>query len=263
VTYPDGGQTIIFLSDDEVHEVFTAIYNDTSRQYATRSLMKDKINFEAVGLSEAEKEDAVGFFDASRSLYLLSFKKAGVNYTWAYDLRNREWYTDWLTFNANSYVSLEGITYFAGSLKHLCKFDDDLYTDWNESTQTTGTPVYYKRYSPAQHFEFSGFASFWDAFLLECKQWLVASTLDITFIFADNTDVMEDAVASSVFVEGQSLWGFAKYANINFTDLVNEPNEILFDFSYLSKYMQVLVENPRNEPVKIFAEKLKGRPSGR
>lgn len=261
ITYPDGTQTIPFLSDGGVHEVYTALIDGSGRQYATRSLMTEKIDFPALALTEAEKAAAVGVFHPEKFLYLLSFQKSGVDYTYAYDVRSREWYTDWLTFNAKSYASLNGTLYFAGSLKHLCKFDVDLYTDWNESTKTTGTAVYYKRYSPAQSFEFSGFPSFWDAYLLECKQWSVTSSLDVTFIFADNTDIMLDAVLTEVFTEGVSRWGFARYANVNFTDLVNEPNEILFDFSYLSKYMQVLVENDRNEPVKCFKEKFKGRVS--
>jgi hypothetical protein len=263
VTYPDGSQTVFFLSDNEMQEIFTAIIDGGGRQYATRSIMQNKINFTALGLTDAEKAAAVGKYHPELFVYLLSFKKSGVDYTYAYDVRNREWYTDWLTFNAKAYVSLNGTLYFAGSTGHLHKFDKDLYTDWNESTKTTGTAVYYKRYTPALSFEFSGFQSFWDSYLLESKQWRIPSTLDITFIFADVTDVFPGIIANEVFVEGRSRWGRAKYANVNFTDLVNNPNEIIFDYSRLSKYMQVLVENNRDEPVKIFKEKFKGRVSGK
>lgn len=263
LTYPDGTQTIAYLSDNEVHEVFTALLDGGGRQHATRSLMKDKIDFNALGLTEAEKASAVGSFDARRSLYLLSFKKGSTNYTYVYDVRNREWYTDWLTFNAQAYVSLNSETYFAGATGHLHKFDDDLYSDWNESTKVTGTSVYFKRYSPALSGEFSGFQSMWDAFLVESKQWHVPATLDITFIFSGNTDVMVRVIKGEVFIEGVSQWGFAKYANINFTDFLNEPNEIIFDYSRLSKYVQVLLENPRDEPVKLFKQKFKGRASGK
>lgn len=263
LTYPDGSQTIAYLSDNECHEIFTAYLATGGKQYATRSMMSDKIDFNKLGLTEAEKAAAVGFFDARRSLYLLSFQKSGVNYTYAYDVRNKEWYTDWLTFNAISYVSLDSETYFAGSTGHLHKFDEELTDDWNEAAKTTGTPVHFKRYSPAMALEFSGYPSMWDSYLVESKQWLEPATLDITFIFSESTDVMSRIVRGEVFVEGVSKWGEAKYANINFTDLVNEPNEILFDYSRLSKYVQVLWENPRSEPVKIFKDKFKGRTSGR
>lgn len=263
ITYPDGTQTIPYLSDNGVHEIFIVSSIGGSRQYATRSLMQDKIDFVGLGLTDAEKAAAVGVFHPEKFLYLLSFKKAGVNYTYAYGTRNKEWYTDWLTFNAASYVSLNGTLYFAGSAKHLKKFDTSLYSDWNESTKTTGTAVYFKRYSPALSFEFSGFESMWDAYLVESKQWLVPSSLDITFIFAANTDIMVSVIKGEAFIEGVSRWGYAKYVNVNFTDLVNEPNEILFDYSRLSKYTQVLWENSRDEPVKIFKDLFKGRVSGK
>lgn len=259
ITYADGSQTIAFLSDNGMHEIYTAILDGGGRQYATRSLMQEKINFDTLGLTEAEKAAAVGVFHPEKFLYLLSFKKGGTNYSYAYDTRTREWYTDWLAFNAKVYASLNGILYFAGVTGHLHRFDDDLYSDWNESTKTTGTFVHFKRYSPALALEFSGFPSMWDSYLVESKQWLIPSTLDITFIFSDNTDVMENIIKNMVFVEGVSQWGFAKYANLNFTDTVNEPNEILFDYSRLSKYVQVLWENDRDEPVKIFKDKFKGR----
>lgn len=263
-TYPTGQQTIIYLSDDGVHEVYdTSILDNGTRQYATRALMKDKIDFQAIGLTDAEKEAAVAYFDSTMSLYFLSFKKGSTNYTYVFDVRNGEWYPDWLTFNAKSYIRNNQEIYFAGSTGHLHKFDSDLYTDWNNSAKTTGTAVYFKRYSPALSFEFSGFESFWDAYIAESKQWNVPSTLDITFIFSNQLDVFLRIVKNEVFVEGVSRWGFAKYANVNFTDLVNEPNEILFDFSRLSKYTQVLWESDRDEPVKIFKDKFKGRSSGR
>lgn len=263
VTYPDGTQTIIFLSDNGAHEVYIVTSSGGSRQYATRSLMQGKIDFVGLGLTDAEKGAAVGVFHSEKFLYLLSFQKSGVDYTYAYDTRNKEWYTDWLTFNAKSYVSLNGTLYFAGSAKHLQKFDTTLFSDWNESTKSTGTFVFFKRYSNALSAEFSGFETFWDAYLVESKQWLVPATLDITFIFTSNTDVMANIIINEIFVEGVSRWGFARYANINFTDTVNNPNEILFDYSRLSKYTQVLWENNRDEPVKIFKDKFKGRSSGK
>jgi hypothetical protein len=263
VNDPNGTQSVVYLSDNGVQEIYIVSSIGGSRQYATRSLMLDKIDFVGLGLTDAEKAAAVGVFHPEMFLYLLSFKKAGVDYTYAYDTRNKEWYTDWLTFNAASYVSLNGVLYFAGSAKHLKKFDTSLYSDWNESTKTTKTFVYFKRYSPALSFEFSGFPSMWDAYLIEMQQWGVESSLDLTFIFSNNTDVFVSAILNEVLVEGVSRWGYARYANNNYTDLVQEPNELLFDFSRLSKYTQVLWENNRDEPVKIFRDKFKGRLSGK
>jgi hypothetical protein len=263
ITYPDGTQSVPYLSDNGVHEIFIVSSIGGSRQYSTRNLMQGKIDFVALGLTDAEKAAAVGVFHPEQFLYLLSFQKAGVDYTYAYDTRNREWYTDWLTFNSKSYLSLNGTLYFAGTAKHLQKFDNTLYTDWNESTKTTGTAVYFKRYSAANYFEFSGFSSMWDAYLVEMKQWRVPSSLDITIIFSDIIDVMPSAILNEIFVEGVSRWKYARYANNAYTDLVQEPNELLFDFSRLSKYTQTLWGNNRDEPVKIFKNKWKGRISGK
>lgn len=266
LTYPDGSQTVAYLSDNGMYEIYDTGYIDSSgtgtRNYSTRSMMQEKIDFVGIGLTEDEKKAAVAVFHPQKFLYLLSFQKSSVNYTYAYDTRNKEWYTDWLTFHAKAYLSSDEL-YFAGSMKKLQKFDVNLYDDWNEPTKTTGTIVYSKRYSPALSFEFSGFQSFWDAYLLESKQWLVQSTLDITFIFSANLDEMESIIKNEIFVENVSRWGFAKYANLNFTDTVNEPNEILFDYSRLSKYAQILIESPRSEPMKLFRELIKGRGSGK
>lgn len=263
-TYPNGQQTIIYLSDDGVQEIYdTTILDNGTRQYATRALMKDKIDYEAIGLSESEKEASIGYFDATMSLYFLSFKKGSTNYTYVFDVRNGQWYTDWLTFNAQSYVRNDQIIYFAGSTGHLHKFDKDLNSDWNQAAKTSGTPVHFKRYSPAMALEFSGFGSMFDAYLVESRQWSVPATLDVTIIFSSITDVFEKVIKNEIFVEDVSQWDVAKYANVDFTDILNEPNEILFEYSRLSKYVQTLWENPRDEPVKIFKEKLKGRISGR
>ena len=93
ITRPDGTQSIAYLSDDGVHEVYdTGILDTGTRQYSTRALMKDKIDFPAIGLTEAEKEAAIGYFDAPMSLYFLTFERDGVATTYVYDVRNNEWY---------------------------------------------------------------------------------------------------------------------------------------------------------------------------
>lgn len=262
LTYPDGTQTIAYMSDNEAHEIFTAINDGGGRQYATRSLMKDKIDFNALGLTVAEKAAIVGTFDARRSLYLLSFQKSGVNFTYAYDVRNREWYTDWLTFNAQSYVSLGSDTYFSGATGHLHKFDDNLYSDWNESTQVTGTPVYFKRYTPLLSLEFSGYSSYWDYYLIEARQFFGPSSLDLTIVFSNTSENVNynSAWRLNVAVHGVSRYGQARYANLFYTDIVNAPSRKVFKKK--SKYVQALWENSRDEGLEIYKDSWLGRKSG-
>jgi hypothetical protein len=262
MTYPNGQQTIVYLSDDGLHEVFTTILDNRGKQYATRNIIKENLNWSAFGYTQTEMSQGIGKYVTKYNMYLLELSRNSVPSVIGYDTRNGEFYI-WNGLTINAFLEFENNVFFAGNDGLLKTFDQDLYSDWSSKIKTTGTPIHFKRYSPALSSEFSGFASMWDAYLLECKQWLVASSLDITFIFADTTDSMASAVLTEVFVEGVSRWGFARYANVNFTDLLNNPNEILFDYSYLSKYMQVLIENPRDEPVKLFKEKLKGRSSGR
>lgn len=264
ISYPDGTQTIAYLSDNGVHEIFdtgTYNYHLNIKRYETRFLMENKVDFIALGLSDTEKKNAVAYFDKSRYLYILCFKRGSDNLAYAYDIRNKEWYP-WTNIKANGLTkTLDGTLYYAGLEGHLRKFDPNLYSDWNDKNKTVGTPVYFKRYSPALHFEFSGYQSFWDYYLLEAKQWNVPSSIDISVIFTQSMVQLASAYQNNIFVWGAAQWGVAKWANANYTDLVNEPKELIFHKK--AKYAQVLIENNRDEPVEIYKEKWKGRASGR
>lgn len=262
ITKAGGQQTIAYLSDDGVHEIFTTVLDSRGKQYATKNLMSNLINFEAYGFTTAEKTAAIAQYIVKFNMYLLEISRDTTNYVFGLDTRSSEWYV-WVNLQINDMIENDGEAYFAGNDGHLKRFDKDLYTDWNETTKTTGTFVHWKRYGSAESGEFSGFPSMWDAFLVESKQWYVPATLDITFIFAQNTDVMLRVIKGEAFIEGVSEWGYAQYVNLNFTDLLNEPNEIIFEYSRLSKYVQVLMENNRDEPVKLFKQKWKGRSSGK
>jgi hypothetical protein len=260
-TYPTGQQTIIYLSDDGVHEIYdTTILDSGTRQYATRALMKDKIDFTAIGLTESEKEAAVGYFDAPMSLYFLSFQKSSVNYTYVFDVRNGEWYPDWLTFNAKSYIRSEDTIYFAGSTGHLHKFDLDLYSDWNESTQATATPVHFRRYSPLLALEHTGYASYWDYYLIEQKVYNVPSSLDIYAIFTYSTTGVSFVFDTSSAVWDETDWDVAEWANEDFTEPVNEPRRYVYKKK--SKYNQMLWDSPRDEPLEVYWDQWLGRLSG-
>jgi len=262
VTYPNGVQTIVFLSDDEVHEVYLAVVDGGGRIYATRSIMQGQIDFKKVGLTEEEKAAAVGFFDPEQGIYLLSFQRQGVNYTWVYDTRNGQWYPDWLTFSAKSYVMYNNVRYFAGNSGHLHKFDENLYSDWNDKNKTSGTPVHFRRYSPLLRLEFSGYESYWDYYLIESRQWIVPSKLDVIVIFSNSSGAVDDDTnwGNTIAAWDISPWDEAQWANADFTDVVNAPNRRVFKKK--AKYVQVLWDNPRDEPVEIYSDKWIGRVSG-
>lgn len=260
LTYPNGTQTIAYLSDDGVHEVFDTGAIDASVRYSTRSLMKDKVDFDAIGLTEAEKQAAVAYYDPVYNMYILCFKQGTNNLAYCFDTRNGEWYP-WDNIKANSLVRKGDVLYFAGDQGHLKKFDRNLCSDWDDVGKTTGTPVNLLRFSPLSALEFSGFESYWDYYLLESKQWKVPATLDINVVFYNVTVQKPTAVKNEVFVWGSSKWGDAKWGNPDFTDIVNQPNELAFHKK--SKYVQVIWQNNRDEPVEIYKERWKGRTSGR
>jgi len=261
ITYPNGVQTVVYLSDDGVHEIFdTGVTESGARQYATRSLMKDKIDFNALGLLDSEKEAAIGHFFPEWSIYLLCFKQGSTMLAYVYDTRNREWYP-WTNMDINSIINSDGVLYYTGSDRHLRKFDKNLYSDWNDMNKTSGTPVHFQRYSPLLSVEFSGFPSTWDYYLVEAKQWLEPSSLDVSVNFTQTTSSIsiESAWKNNVFMWGVSKWSEAQWANLNFTDIVNAPDQLIFH--YPSKYCQVLWENNRDEPVEIYRDRWIVRPS--
>lgn len=259
ITYPNGQQTIAYLSDDGPHEVYTSLIDGGGRQYATRAMMENKVDFEAIGLSESEKSAAVGFFDSDKSLYYLSFEKDGTPYTYVYDTRNKEWYP-WSGFDAKAFVSLDGVTYFSGGTGHLHIFDNSLYSDWDDAGKTSGTPVHFYRYSPLLALEHTGYASYWDYYIVEQKQYTLPSSLDIYAIFTYSPEQASFVIGSTVALWDDGEWDVAQWGNENFTEPVNEPRRIVYKKK--SKYVQVLWENNRDEPVEVYWDKWIGRVSG-
>lgn len=262
ITYPNEGyQTIAYLSDDGPHEIYNvADLQGGQSQYSTRPMMKDLIDWESIGFTEQEKENATGHYDATLNIYILSLTRAGEKVVYCYDTRNRQWYT-WDSVRMNSFVSLGGL-YFSDETGHLKKFDSNLYSDWEDKDLTIGQPVFFQRYTPLQSFEFTGFQSYWDYYLVESRQWLVPSNIDVHVIFTNTeiTDEIEAAWKNEVAVYDVSEYDLASYANLSYTDIVNEPNELIFHSK--AKYTQSLWMNNRNEPVEIYKDRWKGRVSG-
>lgn len=228
------------------------------RTISTKSLMKDKIDFQALGLTKEEKKAAVGYFETEYSVYLLSFKKGTESHTYAYDVRNGEWYP-W-DIHTNSIVRHNDVLFFAND-GHLRKFDKGLYSDWDDKDKTIRIPMMFERYSPIYALEFSGFPSYWDYYLLEARMFYEPSTLDVITIFFDQTVEKPSAIKNEAMIWGKSKWGEAKWVNPGYSDIVNQPNEIIFHNK--SKYVQMIWRNDLDEPVEIYKEVWKGRLSGR
>jgi hypothetical protein len=259
VTYPNGEQTIVFLSDDGAHEVFISVADGNSKVYATRSLMKDQIDFTL--FTDAEKATAYGKFDADNNCYRLYIKSGDDQFVYVMDTRNRKWYVWTHPWDVKPSIRFDEVTYFAGSTGHLHKYDEDLYTDWNESTQDTGTAVDFDVYGPLVAFEFSGYSSYLDYFMVEAKQWTVTATLDVSIVYGADVKVMESALKNQIFTWGVTPWGEAQWANLNYTDILNQAKRLIIKKKGF--YFQRRFRNNRDEPVLIYKERYMGRLSGR
>jgi hypothetical protein len=262
LTYPNGTQTVAYLSDDGVHEIFDTGAIDTGvRQYSSRSLMAEKIDFPGVGFTEAELSAAYMEFDAETKLLKLWITRDTTYYCYVMDSRDGEWRIWTFPWDVKPSLRFNGDSYFAGSTGHLHKFDEDLYTDWNDSTMSTGTAVDFDVYSGLLSFEFSGHASYFDYLLIEAKQWTVTSKLDATLIYGAGSHEVPSALKNEIFVWGVSAWGEAQWANTEYTDIVNAAKNIIFKKK--GKYFQVRMRNNRDEPVLVYKTKYSGRLSNK
>lgn len=262
ITYPSGAQTVVYLSDDGMHEIFdTGAIDSGSRQYATKSLMHEKLDFLGVGFTDAEKSAAYTEYDFETNLLKLWITRDTTYYCYVMDVRDGEWRVWTLPWDVKPSLRFNGTVYFGGSTGHLHKFDENLYTDWNESTKATGTPVDFDVYSGLLSFEFSGHASYLDYILVEAKQWRVKSTLDVSLIYSTGVAEVPSALRNEIFVWGVSAWSEAQWANTDFTDIVNNAKRLVFKKK--GKYFQRRFRNNRDQPVLIYKEKYIGRLSNK
>lgn len=263
ITYPNGVQTIAYLSDDGVHEIYdTGFEGEGVRQYSTRSLMKDKIDFAKFGFSNEDKAAAVAHFDpVSNWLYIAINSSTLGNYIFIYDTRNQQWYVWRMPWAVKAFAKWQDTNYFGGVQKLLQAFDDELYTDWNESTKTTGTAVDFDCYSGLLSFEFSGDSSYLDYYLAECQLWDVPSSLDVWIVYGTGKVEFNPAQYNEIFVWGRTEYGHGQYANLSFTDYVNNAQRLVIHRK--GKFFQRRLRNNKDEPVILLREKYTGRTSGR
>lgn len=267
VTYPNKAQTVVYVSDNGLQEIYDTGATDAgSRVYATRSLMKDKIDWEGLGLTEAEKAAIRGRYIAKWNLYLMAYTHSGTDYVLAYDTRNvdannvGEWYM-WEGITFNSILEQDGVVYFVDASGHLKQFDETLATDWTDSAKTTGTPIDWDNYTDIIPLENSGFDSDLDTLMIWAKQFAEASTIDVYINLFSGTEEYDSLVKNQIMVWGSGIWGQAAWYNINFTDLVGKP--VRQPINKKSVYFQIRFRNPRNERVELYRFRLQGRSSGK
>ncbi|CAM4097574.1 hypothetical protein PAAL109150_09750 [Paenibacillus alkaliterrae] len=264
ITYPDGRQTIPYLSDDGVHEIVNVAVDSKSRYYGTRSLMKDKVDWAAYGFTEAEMTAAVAEYIVQWNMYLLQIKRGATQYVFGYDTRNEEWYGPWTGLTINSLIEWQGVVYFGGDDGRLKKFDATLNSDWTDMAKTVGTPVDYDRISGMIWFEDTGYPSMLDYYILRLKQYSLKASLDISIIHMRGTVEVQEALKNVYLVWDAGQWDNTAWANLDYTDLVSAPQRLSNKLKLPRQgfYFQIRLRNNRDEPVEIFGETLIGRTSG-
>lgn len=265
ITYPEGQQTIAYLSDDGVHEIFDtgvdSVETNGTRQYSTRSLMKDKIDFNKYGFTTAEKSAAVAFFDSQKNQFILNINKSTTHYSFIYDTRNQEWYLWRFPWSVTAMTAFEGIVYQGSSVGHVHAFADTLYSDWNQRAKTTGTFVDFDVISGLINFEFTGDNSYLHYYLTEAQMFNQKSSLDIYIVYGAGIVEFPKALHNEIFVWDVTAWDEGQWANINYTDNVNNAKRLVIHKR--AKYFQRRWRNNRDEPVIILKEKFLGTTSNR
>lgn len=262
VNYPDGTQTIVYLSVDGVYEIYDTGFIDSgigSRNLSTRALMKDKVDFNSYGFTEAEKQAATGAFDSTLNIYILNIARASTKYAFVYDVRNREWYL-WDGLDNNVTIRYNDYLFYGGDSGYLYNFDDTLATDYTNYARTTGTIVDWDCYTDMIALEDTGYQSYLDYLLVWAKSYSTPSTIDVTIVAFDSTTSIDNAVLDQYLIWDEGTWDNAVWANLDFTSKVIAPPRILVKKK--SVYFQIRFRNPRDELVELYKYKLIGRVSG-
>lgn len=263
LTYPDGSQTVAYLSDDGYYEVYDTGFIDPSgsgtRNLATRALMKNKVDFTSYGFTDAEMSAAEAYFDSILNLYISTIKRGAINYAFVYDVRSKEWDL-WDNIKAESTIRFNNILYYAGSTKLLHKYDATLATDFDDLAMTTGTIVVWDCYTDVISLEDTGYQSYLDWLLVNAKSFPTTSTIEVTVVGTSDTTVIENAVQSTYATWDISLWDFCTIANIDFTNIVGPPPRI--KFKKKGYYFQIRLRNTSDQLVEMYKLKLIGRVSG-
>lgn len=264
ITYPNGSQTIAYLSDDGPNEIYdTGNLDSGSRRYSTRPMYQKNgimtVDFKALGLSDAEKTAAIGYYDESLQLYILKFNRGSERLAYTYDVRDGEW-RPWNNIKANGFANYGGKVYYAGETGHAHVFDDTLAYDYNDAAKTTGTAIDWDNITDVLQFENTGYPSYLDYLIVLAKQYAEASTIDIWVRTFYNTTEIDNALRNEIMIWGIGVWGTAVWYNVDLSDLVGKPKRIVLKKK--SPFFQIRFRNNKGQRCELQQYKLTGRTSG-
>lgn len=264
ITYPTGQQTIAYMSDNGVNEIFDTGVNDVetsgTRQYSTRNLMDNKIDFNKYRFTDAEKAAAVASFDSINGRLLVAIDHDATRYVFVYETQNQEWYIWRIPWSTKSLAEFEGSVYMGNTTGLLHTFNEDLTSDWDNMGKSSGTTVKMYIATGLLSAEFTGESSYFHYLQVESAMWTVKSSLDIVLVYGAGALALDKAIFNEIGVYDVSAYDEAQYANLRYTDNVNQTKRKKIHKK--AKYAQIIFSNDRDEPMTILRYRIEGTASG-
>lgn len=252
VVYPDGREEVFYQTDMGVSAVYTidTISMDNSARFSTRSATKNQVDWDGLGITKTEWQNATSYFVEGR--YWLVLKKGAAWQGLVFDTNDQQWYPiD--NIKANAFYHDENYFYFAGDDGHLKAFDPTLYSDYDDAAKTIKTPINWYWYSKLMTPKLTGFDHMWDILLIEAKQHMAKSTIDVEVNTYSGQYKQAGAIKTAILIVGLTEIGEAQIANVNLTDIINNAKPLR---TFLKgQYAQVNLSNNRDEPVEVFSMK--------
>jgi hypothetical protein len=260
VMFPDGRQEVFYLTDNGVSSVYTidTLSLDSSARYSTRSVTKMKIDWEKLGVTREEWGKACAHFHNGK--YWLVYPKGTEWKGLVFDTNYENWYPI-SNVEANGLYHDEESFLFVGDHGHVKKFDDDLYSDWDDIAKTSGTPIDMYWYSNLLTTTLTGYNHMWDILMVEARNFMEKSSIDIEVNTLGGQYLQSEAIKTAVMIWGETNWNEAQWVNPKLTELVNNAKRLRVFLK--GQYLQLKLSNNRDEPVEIFNLTLEVRTMGK
>lgn len=257
VVFPDGSEQVFYQTDRGVSAVTNVDTQslDNSARFATRDVTKNKIDWTALGVTNAEWAAANSYY--YNGFYWLIYKKGAIFQGLVYNSNNDQWYPVDNVAATDMYGDVNYF-YFVGTEGHLKVFDPALTFDYADKAKTIKTPVSWFWYSKLLNPVLTGFDHFWDILMIEAQQFAATSTITVEVNTYNNMRSLPKAIKTEIFVVGVSVIGQAQIANSNLTDIVNNAKRLRVFLK--GQYAQIKLSSTFGEPVGLYDIRFEVRP---
>lgn len=257
VIFPDGREELFYQTDRGVSAVITLDTKDqdNSTRLATRRVTENKVDWNDLGITNAEWAAAASYFRDGE--YWLVYKQGAVYKGLVFNTTNEEWYPV-ENVNATDFYSDIDRFYFASNDGHLKNFDTEIHRDFTDHARTAGPNVAWYWYSKLMTPGLTGYDHLWDELMVEAQQFNGSSTIDVEVNTVTKQYSKPKAIKTQILIIGVSIIGESQIANNNLTDIINNAKRIR---TFLKgQYAQIKLSSDRGEPVEILNVVFEVRP---